>query len=239
MVKIFSIEGNIGSGKSTLIEVLKATATKSYIIFMKEPVDIWNTIKDEAGETMLSKFYKDQDTYAFSFQMMAYISRISKLRNIIRKYPNATIITERSVFTDKNVFAQMLYDDTKIESVNYQIYLKWFDEFIQDIPLTGIIYVRASPEKCFERVQKRSREGETISLEYLKNCHAYHEKWLNTEPSICTLDANPDREKIERDYDKWVFIISKYIERNTKPTNKCLSDADKMNAEVCWQTHGG
>ena len=211
MVKIFSIEGNIGSGKSTLINILKTTVSDNNVVFMEEPVDIWNSIKDDSGETMLSKFYKDQKTYAFSFQMMAYISRIALLRNTIQENPTAIIITERSVFTDKNVFAQMLYDDKMIESVNYQIYLKWFDEFTRDIPLTGIIYVRAVPEKCFERVQKRAREGETIPLDYLKNCHAYHEKWLKTENTVCTLDANPDREQTECDYSKWVFIINKYI----------------------------
>ncbi|GAH14460.1 unnamed protein product, partial [marine sediment metagenome] len=31
----------------------------------------------------------------------------------------------------------MLYDEGKIEEVNYQIYLKWFNEFIEDIPITG------------------------------------------------------------------------------------------------------
>ena len=63
-------------------------------------------ITDKKGETILAKFYKDQDKYSFSFQMMAYISRISLLRKIIKKNPTAIIITERSVLTDKNVFAK-------------------------------------------------------------------------------------------------------------------------------------
>ena len=63
----------------------------------------------------IEKFYKDQQKYAFSFQMMAYISRLALLRRVIRENPNAIIITERSVFTDKEVFAKMLYDEGKIE----------------------------------------------------------------------------------------------------------------------------
>ena len=76
------------------------------------------------------------------FKMMAYISRIAQLRNAIVRNPYGIFITERSVYTDKNVFAKMLYNDDKIEKVNYDIYLRWFDEFTQDLPLNGIIYIK-------------------------------------------------------------------------------------------------
>ena len=48
--RIFSIEGNIGSGKSTLLESLKneLIISNQKIIFMKEPVDEWEEIKDAA-----------------------------------------------------------------------------------------------------------------------------------------------------------------------------------------------
>ena len=87
---IFSIEGNIGSGKSTLVKILKEqlfTANGKKIIFLQEPVDEWESIKDESGESILEKFYSNQQKYAFSFQMMAYISRISLLKNTIKKKP--------------------------------------------------------------------------------------------------------------------------------------------------------
>ena len=71
---IISIEGNIGTGKSTLVQMLKDTyKNNNNVVFLQEPVDMWNTIKDSNGETILSKFYGNQEKYAFSFQMMAYI----------------------------------------------------------------------------------------------------------------------------------------------------------------------
>ena len=182
MVYIFNVEGNIGSGKSTLVRILEKEIkciNSIPIIYVQEPVDEWNTIKDKNGETILEKFYSNQHKYAFSFQMMAYISRLSLVKQIIRDNPNAIIICERSVFTDKEVFAKMLYDDGKIEEVNYQIYLKWFNEFIDDIPVSGIIYVNTTPENSKSRVNIRARPGEDIPLEYLKKCHNYHNTWLN------------------------------------------------------------
>jgi len=218
MVVIYSIEGNIGSGKSTLVDMLKQYLKKSStadIIFVPEPVDVWETIKDDNGETIISKFYADLNKYAFSFQMMAYISRISLLRKIIKKHPDAILITERSVFTDKNVFAKMLYDDDKIEDVNYQIYLKWFDEFTNELPICNNIYVRTTPEICYERVIKRNRNGETISLDYLKNCNSYHDDWLlNNKNCILQLDGNVDMKPTYQCYSKWIHIISECITYN-------------------------
>jgi deoxyadenosine/deoxycytidine kinase len=194
MVYIFSIEGNIGSGKSTFVKMLNENIIRingKNMIFIQEPVDIWNSIKDDSGITILEKFYANQKKYAFSFQMMAYISRLHILKDAIKKHPHSIIITERSIFTDREIFAKMLYDDNKIEQINYHIYLKWFDAFINDIPLTGIIYIKTTPEKSLERVNVRAREGENIPIEYLQKCHNYHENWINNiNLPVKTLDGN-------------------------------------------------
>ena len=214
MPYIFSIEGNIGSGKSTLVRRLQKM--NSNMVFMLEPVDEWGEIKDRRGENILTKFYRDQKKYSFSFQMMAYISRLSKLKRIIKQNPRSIIVTERSVLTDKNVFAKMLYDDDKIEEVNYIIYLKWFDEFIQDIIHAGFIYIQVDPEICHKRVEKRNRIGETISVEYLKRCHQYHEEWLKKEENVLLLNGNVDFETDDKQMKEineqiGIFVHQKYI----------------------------
>jgi deoxyadenosine/deoxycytidine kinase len=198
--QVISIEGNIGSGKSTLLSHLKEKYSgNNNVIFLKEPVDEWESIVDSQGKTMLQKFYADQKTYSFPFQMMAYISRLNLLINAIEENPQAIIITERSLYTDKLVFAKMLYDSTMIEDVNYQIYLKWFDVFAKKCPIHKIIYVNTSPKICHSRIAKRSRTGEdVIALDYLKNCHDYHENMINVELTnmfphkTLTLNGNVD-----------------------------------------------
>lgn len=228
MAGIYSIEGNIGSGKSTLVNILKSTyENNNNVVFLEEPVEIWQTIKDGNGETILSKFYGDQKKYAFSFQMMAYISRISILKTAIKENPGKIIICERCVHTDKNVFAKMLYDSGNIEEVNYQIYLKWFDEFISEIPVSGIIYVQANPEISNKRVLKRNREGEVIPLSYLQDCHKYHENWiLKSNLDTLILDANDDKDFNEEDYSHWINEIKKFITNKDKYLNKVLNYDD-------------
>ena len=210
--RIVSIEGNIGSGKSTFLENLKKHyKSNEHIIFLREPVDEWEKIKDHNGNTMLQKFYADQEKYSFAFQMMAYISRLAILRDAINKNKNKDIIiiTERSLYTDKYVFAKMLYDQGKIEEVTYQIYLHWFDEFAKDYPVSNIIYVNADPQKCYERIHKRARAGEEIiPLCYLEDCHKYHEEFLNQTNEFVAekmvLDGNIDIFENEQIVEKWI-----------------------------------
>lgn len=198
MSRIISIEGNIGSGKSTLVKNIQTLfknrkISEDKVLFLQEPVDVWNTIQDNDG-TILEHFYKNQEKYGFSFQMMAYISRLSILKNAIKKYPNTTIITERSLYTDRYVFAKMLYDNKKIDDICYQIYLKWFDDFIDELPKHEFIYMKTHPEKCLERIKKRNRAGENIELSYLIDCDVYHDKMLTSNEcySELVLDGNID-----------------------------------------------
>lgn len=213
---IISIEGNIGSGKSTLLANLRTVFATRNIVFVDEPVDVWAEIKDANGTTMLEKFYADQHKYAFSFQIMAYISRLSLLKAALRENPGAIIITERSLHTDKMVFAKMLFDSGLIEDVNYQIYLKWFDEFSMECPLHKVIYVKADPEICIGRIRKRYRAGESvIPLKYLQDCHKYHERMihhlcdLNTR--LLLLDGDTDIFENADTLPAWIAKITDFI----------------------------
>jgi deoxyadenosine/deoxycytidine kinase len=220
---IVSIEGNIGSGKSTLLSNLREYyANNSNVVFLKEPVDEWEKIKDENGETILKKFYADQEKYSFPFQMMAYVSRLKVLRDTLKTIKNDThdkniiIITERSLYTDKMVFAKMLYDSKKIEHVNYQIYLNWFDTFSDEFPVNKVVYVQTSPDKCYQRIVKRSRTGENIPLEYLTSCSNYHDNMLDKENPECVcidqliLDGNVDIYENKNQVNEWINEIEKF-----------------------------
>ena len=227
---ILSIDGNIGSGKSTLYKDLQEYyRDNTDICFVPEPVDDWTHIVDGDKVPILTNLYKDTKKYAFRFQMMAYISRLHLLRQKVKENKYRIIVSERSVQTDRNVFAKMLFDDGMIEHDEYQIYNKWFDEFLDDMYLGGIIYVKADPEICSDRVKIRAREGETIPLEYLQKCHKYHEDWLETSTDKLVIEANVDtsveenagiRETWIQSVDDWIkckfpYVNTLYSSNNT------------------------
>jgi deoxyadenosine/deoxycytidine kinase len=196
-MKLFSIEANIGVGKSTLIENIKSQFPD--VLFVQEPVKEWSEFTDENNLTLLEKFYSDPKSFAFSFQMMAFISRVSSLREHIRNNPDKIIITERSVFADRQVFAKMLFDDGCISQIDYKIYNHWFDELTRDIQLDGIIYLTTDIDTNYNRVLKRNRSGEVISKKYLTSCKSYHDEWINNSFINCLkIDYTNPENVVER-----------------------------------------
>ena len=238
MPTIISVEGNIGSGKSTLVSEMKEvlpTLFNGQIYFLQEPVDEWEKICDTNGESIITKFYNNQKKYAFSFQMMAYISRLKTLTELVNKIPqDSVIICERSVWTDKNIFAKMLYQDNNIEEINYVIYNKWFEFFMKETNLGGIIYLNTDPETSFKRVIKRSRDGENIPIEYLKKCHNYHSEWLKSidEPLLTLNDIDKEGKVLTNDWIKSITNFIKNIQLNKKRdifnTDKITSNIDEL-----------
>lgn len=219
MYKIISIEGNIGSGKTTLLHHLKIFCKdEKNIFFLGEPIDDWNSIRDKKGHSMIQKFYNDQGTYAFSFQIMAYLSRLRRLKEIIDRHrdDNIIIITERSLYTDKYIFAKMLYHQGKLEDVEHQIYLQLFDQFSDEYPLSDIIYVRTDPIICSARIQKRGRAGEEdIPLDYLVECGQYHDEYVKAKMkfiyAVHIIDGNIDIELNKPILNSWVHRIKGII----------------------------
>ena len=227
---IISFDGNIGSGKSTIVNyfeknfenLCKLKKVNYKICFLPEPVSIWESIKDEYDKNIIEKFYENNEKYGFSFQMMAYISRLSLFKEAL-KNDYDIIFTERSMFTDRNVFAKMLYDKKKIDVFEYQIYNKWFDEFAEIIKDLKTVYIRTDPIVCDSRVKKRARIGENISLDYLKDCHDYHDKWLNKSENlksnhILVFDGNNDISKLENQqkisyYDQLINQVFQFIQK--------------------------
>jgi deoxyadenosine/deoxycytidine kinase len=198
MVSIISIDGNIGCGKSTIIENLKKTYINDNIIFLEEPLNEWNKIKD-GEKTILEKYYENIEKYGFCFQMMTFITRYIIIKDIIDKNPNAIIVTERSLYTDKYIFAKMLYETKKLDNIEYQVYNKWFNQFINTLPPHKYIYILSDPTNCLSKIKYRNRKGESnIDIEYLELCKKSHdEMFTKIQPDMIINNDNYDLNSIE------------------------------------------
>ena len=185
---MFFIEGNVGTGKSTFLQKLKDLGLD--VIF--EPVDIWTSIKNDNGKTLLEEFYNDQKRYAYTFQSIAFRTRVQNIEN-----SKVNTVIERSIFTDRNVFAKTCYENGMMNEIEWNDYTSWFDWLATSFNINpkGYIYLRASPDISYDRIKKRSRSGEeTIPFDYLNELHKKHENWLLDEPNVLILDVNEDFE---------------------------------------------
>ena len=213
-----SIDGNVGSGKSTFVEEFrKRVSGNPNYLFVQEPVLEWESIKSKEGKSMIELFYANQSKYAFSFQMMAYISRLAILKEALRsaeKNGVKYIVSERSVDTDRHVFAKMLYDDAKIEHVEYEIYNKWYECFLEDVHIDRRVYLKATPQLCHQRVTNRARKGEDIPVSYLERCHDYHTNWLTDfeeNKQILTLDGTVNIFDQPETLDSWIERVAHFL----------------------------
>ena len=193
---IIAIEGNIGVGKSTFTNILQKNFNDSIIV--SEPVDLWLDIKStKSDENILGLFYKDIPRWGYTFQNMAYVTRMMKIQNGINSDKNIVFL-DRSLGTDKNVFEKMLYDDGLIIDIEHKIYELWSDFYINYINndyIIKYIYLRCKPETAYERIQKRGRDEEkNITIDYLKKLHTYHEKWLLNNDNTLIIDCDKEFE---------------------------------------------
>ncbi|XP_058403224.1 deoxycytidine kinase isoform X3 [Diceros bicornis minor] len=188
-IKKISIEGNIASGKSTFVNILKQVCEDWEVV--PEPVARWCNVQSTQDEfEELTTFEK---TGGNILQMMY-------------------------------IFASNLYESDCMNETEWTIYQDWHDwmnnQFGQSLDLDGIIYLRATPEKCLNRIYLRGRsEEQDIPLEYLEKLHSKHESWLLhrtlktnfdylQEVPILTLDVNED---FKDKYDSLIEKVKEFL----------------------------
>ena len=203
---IISLDGNIGAGKSTLLQEIRNKLHDVHIV--DEPVSQWSALKNAKGKSLLELFYEDKNRWSYTFQNCALLTRLKNIQKAVENIDTTisspqVIITERSVLTDKHVFAEMLYDAGNIDPLEWELYESWFNVFGKKYPVRAIIYVSTSSGTSKERINTRNRTGEeSIDLEYLDALDKQHKKWIkNTNIPVLTLSTEADipvEENIER-----------------------------------------
>ncbi|XP_040271644.1 deoxyguanosine kinase, mitochondrial-like [Bufo bufo] len=187
-VKKLSVEGNIAAGKSTFLRLL-CSAQREWCL-MEEPLRKWqhvHTASRQEVDNLLQLLYDDPARWSYTFQTLSCMSRfkaqIETSPEHLLKQREPIQIFERSIYSDRFVFAKALFDLGHLSELEWTLYQDWhsflLEKFGKRAALDGIIYLRATPEKCHERLQKRGRKEEaTVTEGYLKKLHDQHECWL-------------------------------------------------------------
>lgn len=159
-VKI-SIEGNIGSGKSSVISRLCQDIRVPVFL---EPVDEW---KD-----WLTLFYQNPGRWGMSFNINVLLS--------FNKWKNNDFfsIYERSPISNRYIFSQLQFDQGRMNNLEKTMFEQLYDKLAWTPDV--IIYIRADPHVSMERMKKRARACENeVPIEYLTAVHEKYEDILN------------------------------------------------------------
>jgi deoxyadenosine/deoxycytidine kinase len=210
---IISLDGNIGAGKSTFLAEIRNKIHGIHVV--DEPVGQWTALKNANGKNLLELFYEDKKRWAYTFQNCAILTRLKNIQDAVERLDTTVnghqvIITERSVLTDKHVFAEMLYDAGDIDPLEWELYDSWFNVFGKKHPVNGIIYISTGSTTSKERITIRNRHGEeNIGMDYLDALDKQHKKWIgNTNIPVLTLSTEPGV-SVEQNIEKVLEFIEK------------------------------
>lgn len=163
-----AIAGNIGSGKTTLTQLL----SRHYD---------WEAHFEDVDENpYLDDFYAEMQRWSFNLQIYFLNSRFRQVVDIRQKGRN--VIQDRTIYEDASIFAPNLHAMglmTSRDFGNYSALFELMDSFIQAPDL--LIYLRASVPTLVGQIQKRGRSYETsIRLDYLQRLNERYEAWIST-----------------------------------------------------------
>ncbi len=178
MKKFVAVAGNIGVGKSTLVSLLcQRLGWQPFF----EPV---------TQNPYLADFYQDMQAWSFHSQVFFLTHRL-RIHHQLLAHPNS-VIQDRSIYEDAEVFACNLYRRNLIAERDYQTYRELYtvlSEFLD--PPDLVVYLRASPATLMERISHRGRDYEQgISVEYLQQLNELYEEWIGSF-SLCPVLAVP------------------------------------------------
>ncbi|PKQ62463.1 deoxynucleoside kinase [Labilibaculum filiforme] len=161
-----AIAGNIGSGKTTLTELL----AKQYG---------WEAHYEDVDENpYLNDFYEDMKRWSFNLQIYFLKSRFNQIMEIRKAGKN--VVQDRTIYEDAMIFAPNLFDMGLMSQRDFKNYNNLFElmgSMVQAPDL--LIYLRSSVPTLVNQIQKRGRDyEETIRLDYLKNLNSRYENWI-------------------------------------------------------------
>jgi deoxyadenosine/deoxycytidine kinase len=202
---IFSIEGNIGSGKTTIIHHLQRLYKD--VLLVEEPVKDWQNLE---GENLLKKKNEDLNRWGYSFEAYVLITKMNELTKIADSDKKIVLI-ERCMLTDKAFFDVNVQNgfSTPMEEAMFQNLFEFLSRNIYP-KLSGIIYLDTPVEECIKRMEERGRKEEkSIKADYLTQLDEHFKQVVN-ESGIPTLylngkyDLKTDLPKIEKQLSDFV-----------------------------------
>jgi deoxyadenosine/deoxycytidine kinase len=166
MEKFIAVAGNIGVGKSTLVRLLS------------EALD-WTPFYEPVTENpYLADFYDDMQAWGFHSQVYFLMRRLRIHRQLMKM--NGSVIQDRSVYEDAEIFAHNLYLQDAISERDYETYRELYQVLVEFLPPPDlVIYLRASVTTLLQRISKRGRDYEkTIAADYLADLNELYQSWV-------------------------------------------------------------
>lgn len=164
-----AIAGNIGSGKTTLTQILtERYRAKAYL--------------EELDNPYIGDFYEDMNRWSFNLQISFLGSRIQQTMDMLNEGREGMIFQDRTIYEDAHIFADNLHEMGLMATRDIETYMKIFRLVTTLIPKPDLlIYLKASVPTLISQIRKRGRDYEmNIDELYLKRLNDKYNHWIDT-----------------------------------------------------------
>ena len=209
--KIYALEGNIGSGKTTIMKIISNHFKD--VEFIEEPVKQWQNL---GGMNLLDSFYSDPKRWGFSFEFFSMLTKIEALLKAAES-DKPIIIIERSIFSNR-VFMDLSKELGKLDTMEYCMLINTYNFYLAHVypQISGVIYLDTPVDECIKRITRRNRGEEcTIEKSYLEAIKNKMDEMCNSSTMIVIrIDGMYD---CNRDVKRVCDDISRQLHPNNSP----------------------
>ena len=179
--KYIAIAGNMGSGKSSLVDFLCKH-------FKLKPFFEYNDCNP-----FLPLFYKDMERWGFHSQMH-FLTHKFRIHRELDNYPD-TVVQDRSIYEDAEIFAYNLYRQGCMSKDEWHTYHDLYETMVNAIePPDLLIYLRCPIRTLKKRIEGRGRAIETsVPDEYIKRLERYYKRWLKKYDRSPVLELSTEK----------------------------------------------
>jgi deoxyadenosine/deoxycytidine kinase len=214
MKKFVAVAGNIGVGKSSLVELLSARLG-------------WEPFYEPVGENpYLADFYTDMRAWSFQSQIF-FLSRRLRAHRQLLDHPTSSI-QDRTVYEDAEIFAYNLFIQKQMTERDHQTYRELYQVLSQFLPPPDlVVYLRATVDTLVQRIANRGRDYEKqIEREYLSRLNALYESWIENF-TLCPVLTVPADDLNYVAYDSHLdLIVAKIQEKLAGKEEVIFEDAE-------------
>jgi deoxyadenosine/deoxycytidine kinase len=164
--KYIAIAGNIGSGKSSLVDFLcRECGLKPFF----EPNDL---------NPYLADFYKDMKAWAYHSQLFFLTQKFRIHQELDRS--KDTVVQDRTIFEDAEIFCTNLFKSGYLSRRDYKTYMDLYHVMVDSIrPPSVMLYLECPLRTLRKRIAKRGRQMEkALSDSYLKKLEKLYKGWI-------------------------------------------------------------
>jgi len=201
MKKFIAVAGNIGVGKSTLTALLSERLG-------------WEPFFEAVDDNpYLADFYRDMRQWSFHSQIFFLSRRLRHHRQILDR--PGTVVQDRSVYEDAEVFAENLYRQGHMTERDYRTYREMYEAMALFLPPPDlVIYLRASVPTLLQRIRMRGRDFEQkVSTEYLEQLNQLYEEWIERFALCPVLTVPSDNLDFVKYNSHMELIAAKIVEK--------------------------